>query len=1644
MNLSTMKKVFFTFFVCLLASCLILSNVSSVYGQTTVNLPSTKDNGIYSQSGALSTGIGGEIIMGRTNNGALRRALMQFDVSSIPTNAIITNVKVKLQMVRTSSGASDVAMHKMTANWGEGTSNSGTGSGSGQGASATTGDATWSHAFFGSTTWTTPGGDYNSTATATLSVNANGSYIYTGASVVADVQSWVTNGATNFGWIFIGNETSNKTTKHWATKEATVAAERPVLEVTYTTPSTPLNGVYTIGGVGADYPSFTAAANALKTLGVSGPVTFDVAVGTYTEFLNLTAITGANATNRITFNGMDTSMVTLTHNAVGQNSTILFDGADYITVKNIKIISTGTNDAWGIHLFNRADFITIDKCMVVTMQGITSASTNEVGGIIASASTTASSTGGDNCHHLTVSNTRSLGGYWGIRLEGGNSSAVPASLDSNNTIINNIFESNTGFGILLDDQTAFTISGNKVFGAAVASKDGIQIEDSHDFTITANNISSTDYGLYFHDANFDLPAANGQSLIANNMFYSSEDDAVTLDDINNINFFHNTCVSNITTALSAAAGLQINDITTSSIKNNIFYSTNGPAFLSTDAITVVDATVNYNVYHSVIGTIATVGTPTYTTLAAWVAADATSNANSLQGDPLLASIPTDLHTTGSLANDVGDNSVGITTDFDGNTRPLAPSTTVDIGADEYSFSVPLNPMVQFNGVAVSVNENAGTITVELEIANANANATSVNVSVGAASTASSNDYTFTNPTTVTFAAGSSTNQPITITIIDDAIEEILSETIVLKLSNITNNATIGADSVYTLTINPSDLVLTKNLILTALFDGPISGSPKGVEVYVVNNIADLSQFGVGTAQNGGGTNGQEYTFPAVSANAGDILYVSNDTVQFFAFFGIHADFQDAGGSTQAMNFNGDDAVELYEKGQIIDIYGVPTIDGTGTSWEYSDTWVYRNCSTGPDSTVFQIGNWTIAPIDNYDNQTTNAGSPLPMPIGTYSPMCPLYPVAINDIASTTQNNSVTIDVLANDNLPNTLTSLTILMQGTSGTATANGTTDITYVPNVGACGVTDMFSYIICDAVGCDTATVSVAISCPISITNSLILTALYDGPYTGGLPKGVEIYVVNNIADLSVYGIGTAQNGGGTNGQEYTFPAVPATAGTFLYVTNDSTGFANFFGFNANFIDNQGTAGVAAAMNFNGDDAVELYEQGVIIDMFGEPNVDGTGTAWEYLDTWVYRNCATGPDSTFVLGNWTYSPINNFDNAANNASATLPMPVGTYTLVCPQNVVANNDNISVPFNTTTSFNPLANDNIVSPLINAGISAQPSNGTLALNLITQLMDYTPNNGFCGTDVAQYFICDMFGCDTATINFTVACPIPLYNIGDVVSVDANGNPDSLGVACALQGIVYGIDFDGNAGYSFTLIDATDGINIFSFNDVPGGYSVTEGDEIRAEGVIGFYNGLTELIVTSIQLISQGNTLKTPTIVTSLGENTESDLIKIEAVTLVDPTQWNVTGASFNVQVRNATDTITIRIDSDCNIAGQPAPTGWFHVTGIGSQFDASSPFTEEYQIFPRYQSDIELISNTNQANLTNQIRIFPNPTSGFLNIVSEVEMTTIRISNVLGQEVMAIQSPNANQAINVSNLTNGVYIITFITESGAWTEQFIKN
>ncbi len=170
-----------------------------------------------------------------------------------------------------------------------------------------------------------------------------------------------------------------------------------------------------------------------------------------------------------------------------------------------------------------------------------------------------------------------------------------------------------------------------------------------------------------------------------------------------------------------------------------------------------------------------------------------------------------------------------------------------------------------------------------------------------------------------------------------------------------------------------------------------------------------------------------------------------------------------------------------------------------------------------------------------------------------------------------------------------------------------------------------------------------------------LIISGIIDGPLTGGTPKAIELTALVNIADLSIYGLANANNGGASNGAPLLTLSGSLLAGETIYVASEAPQFTAYFGFAPDF-----TSSVA---NINGDDAMELYKSGAVIDVFGVVGTDGTGQPWEHLDGWAYRNDGAVPNGgVFKIAEWTFSGVDSLDGATSNATAANPFPVGTFT----------------------------------------------------------------------------------------------------------------------------------------------------------------------------------------------------------------------------------------------------------------------------------------------------------------------------------------------------------------------------------------------
>lgn len=283
--------------------------------------------------------------------------------------------------------------------------------------------------------------------------------------------------------------------------------------------------------------------------------------------------------------------------------------------------------------------------------------------------------------------------------------------------------------------------------------------------------------------------------------------------------------------------------------------------------------------------------------------------------------------------------------------------------------------------------------------------------------------------------------------------------------------------------------------------------------------------------------------------------------------------------------------------------------------------------------------------------------------------------------------------------------------------------------------------------------------------------------------------------------------------------------------------------------------------------------------------------------------------------------------------------------------------------------------------------------------------------------------------------------PAYGIGVVTTVNEEGRADSLGVKCQLQGVVYGVNMR-SSGLQFTLIDSNnDGIGVFSSAETFG-YTVNEGDEIILKGEVTQFRGLTQFVPSDLTFVSAGNDLFAPQAVTQLGEETESQLVTIENLTVGTVT---TDSGGANAEVSNGTTTFLMRIDAETGLTVDDIPTTAFNLTGIGGQFDldGNAPFDDGYQLLPRYLADIKLLDATFDPTIDELVKVFPNPASLQLQINMTEAFESLRLVDMLGREVLRITEPQLSESVDLQALAPGMYHLQFVKENRFWTTKFVK-
>jgi len=232
----------------------------------TVLVPALRDTTLYSNDEEHSNSKGDYMAVGRAADG-VRRGLLAFDLSGIPTGATVTSARPILD-IQGGTVDFEVQLHRMTGAWGEGTSNA-TGD-EYDGAAATKHDATWLYRDYDYTTWAQQGGDYTVSESAARAVSGPARYSWDSTpEMVGDVQTWVDVPGANYGWLLRGPETRVSGLRQVISRENPDTLRRPQLEIAYVIPETPTISVPDLVGLQQEDAEALVLAASLRVGAVS-------------------------------------------------------------------------------------------------------------------------------------------------------------------------------------------------------------------------------------------------------------------------------------------------------------------------------------------------------------------------------------------------------------------------------------------------------------------------------------------------------------------------------------------------------------------------------------------------------------------------------------------------------------------------------------------------------------------------------------------------------------------------------------------------------------------------------------------------------------------------------------------------------------------------------------------------------------------------------------------------------------------------------------------------------------------------------------------------------------------------------------------------------------------------------------------------------------------------------------------------------------------------------------------------------------------------------------------------------------------------------------------------------------------------------
>lgn len=429
-----------------------------------------------------------------------------------------------------------------------------------------------------------------------------------------------------------------------------------------------------------------------------------------------------------------------------------------------------------------------------------------------------------------------------------------------------------------------------------------------------------------------------------------------------------------------------------------------------------------------------------------------------------------------------------------------------------------------------------------------------------------------------------------------------------------------------------------------------------------------------------------------------------------------------------------------------------------------------------------------------------------------------------------------------------------------------------------------------------------------------------------------------------------------------------------------------------------EGTAAVAALTNTTA--AIRL--NGGCTDNNQNSTDFSTGTPTPRNSSTAANTCSTSPSLAIA------SPVNNTIYSPVTTSANISLSISNFVVGNPGSGIDGH----IHYTVNGVMQPMKYD--TAPI--ALTSLAPGNYTVYVELVDN--SHQP----------------IVPAVNATVTFTIAA----YNVvADLAALRAHVTANGAGKYYQISSNPV-ITFKRTTRNQKYIQDGSAAIVIDDATTAPGVITtaMNVGDAISGlKGQSLLFNGLLELTpIENATVASSGNTI-TPQVVTIADvlanlENYESELVQINGVTF-DATATNF-AANANTPITAPTASIfrSVFTATEVDYIGQPIPTTARNIIAFPGENTVAVPSPSIYFVA---RSLADLLSSSSFDNI-NGLTMYPNPLSGntlYLTSSANAAMS-VQIFDLLGKEVM--KANVVNNAVNVSGLNAGVYMVK-VTEEG---------